>query len=75
MLRGKEFSGDTTYHPVGGCPLGEATDEFGRLKGHQNQYVSDSSLITRGVLANPALTVAALTERNIERIIKEDFKL
>jgi cholesterol oxidase len=60
---------------VGGCPLGQATDDYGRVKGYQNLYISDGSLIPRGIVANPALTVAALTERNIETIIKEDFML
>jgi cholesterol oxidase len=75
LLGGKEFQDTATYHAVGGCPLGEATDDYGRVKGYQNLYISDGSLIPRGIVANPALTVAALTERNIERIIKEDFRL
>ncbi len=75
MLGGKEFQDTETYHSVGGCPLGEATDDYGRVKGYQKLYISDGSLIPRGIVANPALTVAALTERNIERIIMEDFKL
>jgi cholesterol oxidase len=75
VLLGKDFLDNTTYHPVGGCPLGTATDDYGRLRGYDKLYVADSSLIPRGIVANPALTVAALTERNIERIIAEDFRL
>lgn len=75
MLRGKELLDNTTYHPVGGCPLGSATDAYGRLHGYDKLYVADSSLIPRGIVANPALTVAALAERNIERILAEDFKI
>ncbi len=75
FLGGKEFQDTETYHSVGGCPLGQATDDYGRVKGYERLYISDGSLIPRGIVANPALTVAALTERNIERIIKEDFKL
>lgn len=75
LYRGKDFLDNTTYHPVGGCPLGEATDEYGRVLGYDNLYVADGSLIPRGIVANPALTVAALAERNIERIIAEDFQL
>jgi cholesterol oxidase len=75
VFDGKDFLDNTTYHPVGGIPLGDATDAYGRVKGYDKLYVSDSSLIPRGIVANPALTVAALTERNIERIIAEDFKL
>lgn len=73
MFRGKELLDDTTYHPVGGCPLGEATDAFGRVRGYDNLYIADSALIPRGIVANPALTVAALAERNIERILAEDY--
>lgn len=75
LLRGHEFLDNTTYHPVGGCPLGTATDEYGRLRGYDKLYAADSSLIPRGLVANPALTVAALAERNIERIIAEDFRI
>ncbi len=75
MFRGNDMLGDTTYHPVGGCPLGRATDNYGRVKGYQNLYIADSSLIPAGIVANPALTVAALSERNIETIIREDFHL
>ncbi|MET0285529.1 MAG: GMC oxidoreductase, partial [Polyangiales bacterium] len=75
MFRGQDMLGDTTYHPVGGCPLGRATDAYGRLHGYPNLYVADSSLIPAGIVANPALTVAALAERNIERILAEDFGL
>ncbi len=74
-LLGKDFLDNTTYHPVGGCPLGTATDAYGRLRGYDKLYVADSSLIPRGIVANPALTVAALAERNIERIIAEDFQV
>jgi cholesterol oxidase len=75
LLLGKEFLDNTTYHPVGGCPLGTATDDFGRVRGYDKLYVADSALIPRGLVANPALTVAALAERNIERILAEDFRV
>jgi cholesterol oxidase len=75
ILGGKEFQDTATYHAVGGCPLGLATDDYGRVKGYERLYISDGSLIPRGLVANPALTVAALTERNIERILSEDFKI
>jgi cholesterol oxidase len=75
MFRGKEFQDQMTYHPVGGCPLGEATDAYGRVIGYDGLYIADGSLIPRGLLANPALTIAALAERNIERVAAEDFRL
>jgi cholesterol oxidase len=73
LLGGKQFQDSVTYHAVGGCPLGEATDDYGRVKGYDGLYISDGSLIPRGLVANPALTVTALAERNIERIAREDF--
>jgi cholesterol oxidase len=73
LLGGKQFQDSATYHAVGGCPLGEATDDYGRVDGYNGLYIADGSLIPRGIAANPALTVAALAERNIERIVAEDF--
>lgn len=62
-----------TYHPLGGCPLGQATDDYGRIPGHPGLYVLDGSLIPIGIGANPSLTITALSERCIDRIIAEDF--
>lgn len=73
LFSGKVFSDAATYHPVGGVPLGKATDLFGRVRGHDRLYVMDASLIPGALAANPALTVAALAERNIERIAAQDF--
>jgi len=73
-LFGGPLLGDShTYHPLGGCPLGRATDDYGRIPDHPGLYVLDGSLIPIGIGANPSLTIAALTERCIERIIAEDF--
>jgi len=73
MFGGPLLGDRATYHPVGGCPLGEATDDYGRMAPYPGLYVMDSSLIPVGLGANPALTVTALAERNIERILAEDF--
>ncbi len=73
LLGGKQFQDSATYHAVGGCPLGEATDDYGRVKGYDGLYISDGSLIPRGIVANPSLSITALAERNIERIAAEDF--
>jgi cholesterol oxidase len=73
-LFGGPMLGDrATYHPVGGCPLGRATDAYGRISAYPGLYVVDGSLVPVGLAANPALTVAALAERNVERILREDF--
>ncbi|MGB0932271.1 MAG: GMC oxidoreductase [Chitinophagales bacterium] len=65
---------DLTYHPLGGVVMGEACDFYGRLKGYENLYVIDGSMIPgSGACANPSLTIAALAERNIKMILEEDF--
>jgi cholesterol oxidase len=63
-----------TAHPLGGLVLGQATDTYGRLQGYKRLYAIDGSIIpgTTGAV-NPSLTIAALAERNIEKIIATDF--
>jgi cholesterol oxidase len=59
-----------TAHPLGGAVLGLATDDYGRVKGHPGLYVMDGASIPGSTGAvNPALTISALAERNIESII------
>lgn len=70
---GRAFAGDFTYHPLGGCVLGKATDAYGKLKGYENLYVNDAALIPGILGVNPFVTITALAERNIERIIREDI--
>ena len=41
----KVFADDFTYHPLGGCVLGKATDNYGRLHGYSGLYVMDGALI------------------------------
>ncbi|MFF5446236.1 GMC oxidoreductase [Streptomyces sp. NPDC012888] len=62
-----------TYHPLGGAVLGRATDNHGRLHGYPGLYVMDGALIPGNVTVNPFVTITALAERNIERIIATDF--
>lgn len=71
--RAKNFSDDFTYHPLGGCVLGKATDAYGRVHGYPNLYVTDGALIPGSLGVNPLLTITALAERNIERVIQQDF--
>lgn len=61
-----------TAHPLGGAVLGLATDNYGRVTGHHGLYVMDGAGIPGSTgSVNPALTITALAERNIERIISE----
>ncbi|MFI6799482.1 GMC oxidoreductase [Streptosporangium canum] len=62
-----------TYHPLGGVVLNKATDNYGRLTGHPGLYVIDGSLIPGNTSVNPFVTITALAERNIEKIIATDL--
>jgi cholesterol oxidase len=63
-----------TAHPLGGVPLDAATDNIGTVRNHPGLYVVDGALVPGNTgCANPALTIAGLAERNIERIIERDF--
>ncbi|MGW4392108.1 GMC oxidoreductase [Streptomyces sp. NPDC004685] len=62
-----------TYHPLGGAVLDKATDNYGRLHGYPGLYVIDGSLIPGNTSVNPFVTITALAERNIEKIIATDL--
>ena len=62
-----------TYHPLGGAVLNKATDNYGRLAGYQGLYAIDGSLIPGNTSVNPFVTITALAERNIEKIVATDF--
>ncbi|WP_089251215.1 GMC oxidoreductase [Rhodococcoides kyotonense] len=61
-----------TAHPLGGAVLGDVTDSYGRVKGHDGLYVVDGALIPGSTgAANPSLTITALAERNVARMIAD----
>ncbi|RJL34081.1 GMC oxidoreductase [Bailinhaonella thermotolerans] len=62
-----------TYHPLGGAVLDRATDNLGRLPGHPGLYVIDGSLIPGNTTVNPLVTITALAERNIAKLLPTDF--
>ncbi|MER6556999.1 GMC oxidoreductase [Streptomyces sp. NPDC001027] len=68
----KVFADDFTYHPLGGCVLGKATDDYGRVKGYSKLYVTDGSLVPGNIGVNPFVTVTALAERTMARVLVED---
>ena len=64
----------STAHPLGGVTLGSVCDLFGRVTGHSGLYVVDGAFIPGSTgIVNPALTIAALAERSMERIIERDI--
>ncbi|TVP57178.1 MAG: GMC family oxidoreductase [Halomonadaceae bacterium] len=71
LFAGNRFYADNfTYHPLGGCLLGKATDDRGGVRGYQNLFVIDGSLLPGNVGVNPFLTITALAERNMHHILK-----
>jgi cholesterol oxidase len=68
----KTFADDFCYHPLGGCVLGKATDSYGRVKGYPHLYITDGSLVPGSIGVNPFLTITALAERGMARILAED---
>lgn len=70
--KGTPWGDDFCYHPLGGCVLGKATDNYGRLKGYSRLYVTDSSLIPGLIGVNPFVTITALAERNIKEVLNKD---
>lgn len=69
----KVWGDHLTYHPLGGAVLNRATDNYGRLTAYPGLYVIDGSLIPGNTTVNPFVTITALAERNIERIIATDL--
>jgi len=69
----KVWGDHLTYHPLGGAVLDKATDNYGRLHGYPGLYVIDGALIPGNTTVNPFVTITALAERNIERIIATDL--
>lgn len=65
----------TTAHPVGGAVLGKVCRGHGQVIDHPGLYVIDAAFVPNGSVGdvNPAFTVAALAERNIEWIITHDI--
>ncbi|MEO5874938.1 MAG: GMC oxidoreductase [Streptosporangiaceae bacterium] len=69
----KVWNDTLTYHPLGGAILNKATDNYGRLHGYTGLYVMDGALIPGNTTVNPFVTITALAERNIEKIIATDL--
>ncbi len=59
-----------TFHPLGGVPVGLATDAHCGLRGYRGLYAIDGSLVPgASAVANPALIIAALAERCMDHIV------
>lgn len=88
VLSGPELTGGTfTVHPLGGCCMADdvrrgVVDDCGRVyqpdnagKGvHAGLYVLDGSIVPTSLAANPLLTITALAERAIAKLLETDFQ-
>lgn len=68
IFEGQVFA-PNTVHPLGGCVRGRATDAYGRVKGYDNLFVNDASLLPGHLGCNPFMSITALAERNIEGVL------
>ena len=65
---GSGFGARNTWHPLGGMVHGQATDLDGKVRGYDNLYCVDGSVLPGSTcLANPALTITANAERIMDR--------
>lgn len=65
-----------TVHPLGGAPMGRhrgegVCDGHGQVFGHPGLYVLDGSAMPGPVGPNPALTIAAVVDRALDRLLEQ----
>jgi choline dehydrogenase-like flavoprotein len=66
--------GLTTVHAFSTCPIGEradrcAADSYGRVRGWQNLYINDASILPDSPGVNPQGSVMAFARRNAQHFI------
>lgn len=64
-----------TVHPLGGAPMGRdiregVVDDRGEAFGYQGLFVADGAMMPGPVGPNPALTITALAERSVRRMLE-----
>ncbi|WP_084531170.1 GMC oxidoreductase [Nocardia miyunensis] len=63
----------STWHPLGGAPMGPVCDLDGRVHGQRGLYVLDGALIPGNSAAcNPSMTIAAVAERALDNLVRQD---
>lgn len=63
----------STWHPLGGASMGTVCDLEGRVLGQKGLYVLDGALLPGSAGAcNPSLTIAAIVERALDKIVPTD---
>lgn len=71
----KTFRNLVTPHPLGGCGMAAASgsgvvDHLGRVYGYPGLFVADAAIIPRPIGLNPSKTIAALSERIVEHMLR-----
>jgi hypothetical protein len=77
-----ETEGAYASHPLGGCRMAASpdlgvTDHAGAVFGYEGLYCIDSSIIPTSLGVNPSLTIAAVSERCADLLVRrgKDFGL
>jgi cholesterol oxidase len=70
----RKLAGMTSAHLLCACRMAESADagvvdSDGQVFGHPNLFVSDASVLPYALGVNPALTISAVTERMVERMV------
>lgn len=64
---------NSTWHSLGGACMGLVCDLEGRVMGQRGLYVLDGALIPGTTCAaNPSMTIAAVVERALDRLVRHD---
>ncbi|MBI2571347.1 MAG: GMC family oxidoreductase [Candidatus Schekmanbacteria bacterium] len=66
-----------TVHAFSSCPIGEredrcAANSFGKVRGFENLYINDASMLPDSPGVNPQGAVMALARRNVVRFLEEN---
>ena len=73
MMVDRDAQVPSTWHALGGVPMGGAVDRYGRVLGHRGLYVLDGARIPGSTGAcNPSMTIAALAEHSMATIVRRD---
>jgi hypothetical protein len=75
FMRLAETEGAYASHPLGGCRMAESpdlgvTDHSGAVFGYEGLYCIDSSIVPTSLGVNPSLTIAAVSERCAELLVR-----
>ncbi|SEG78212.1 cholesterol oxidase [Thermomonospora echinospora] len=74
MMIDRDAQATSTWHALGGVPMGSAVDRYGRVLGHRGLYVLDGARIPGSTGAcNPSMTIAALAEHSMATIVRQDL--